>query len=380
MDETLAHRLRSWMFDVALPFWSSAGLDRVNGGVVESFAMDGRTPSGVGYKRTRVTCRQLYVFSHAEILGWTPAAAAADWAYAFLTEKHWAGVDQGWLRRVDETGCPLDPTSDLYDYAFALFALGWRYKARRDPATLSLAHRTLDIIDGRFRHPSGLGFHALLPPRLPREQNPHMHLIEAALVLAEATREARFGQLADDIADLFQAQVCRLPEGVLPEFFDDDWRPIEGDQGRWVEPGHQFEWAWILAQHQKQTGKDNTPVIKALVNWAEQHGVDPVSQITFNGVRDDGVPLDKGSRTWPNTERMKGWIGLAELTGADPWPAVKGSARVLLERYLEPAPAACWIDAFDAEGAPKAEAIPTSTLYHVFLAFAEALRFAGSQR
>jgi len=73
---------------------------------------------------------------------------------------------------------------------------------------------------------------------------------------------------------------------------------------------------------------------------------------------------------------MKGWIGLAELTGADAWPAVSGSARVLLDRYLGQAPKGCWIDQFDAAGNPKVEVIPTSTLYHVFLAFAEALRWA----
>jgi N-acylglucosamine 2-epimerase/mannose-6-phosphate isomerase len=376
MDPTLAQELRAWMFDLALPFWTDRGLDRAKGGVVESFALDGRTPSGVPYKRTRVTCRQLYVFSHAELLGAVPAAAAADWAYAFLIEKHWAGPEQGWVCRVDAEGRPLDATPDLYDYAFALFALGWRYKARRDAETLRLAHQTLDIIDGRFRHPGGLGFHAVLPGRLPREQNPHMHLIEAALVLWEASGEPRFRDLANEISALFQNRICRLPEGVLPEFFDDDWNPVPDDKGRWIEPGHQFEWAWILAQHQRLTGADNTAVVKALVAWAEGYGVDQASQITFNGVRDDGLPLDKGSRTWPNTERIKGWIGLSELTDADPWPAVQGSARVLLDRYLGTAPAAGWIDAFDAEGRPKVEVIPTSTLYHVFLAFAEALRHA----
>jgi mannose/cellobiose epimerase-like protein (N-acyl-D-glucosamine 2-epimerase family) len=35
-----------------------------------------------------------------------------------------------------------------------------------------------------------------------------------------------------------------------------------------------------------------------------------------------------------------------------------------------------WIDAFDASGQPVATAIPTSTFYHLFLAFAEILRIA----
>jgi mannose/cellobiose epimerase-like protein (N-acyl-D-glucosamine 2-epimerase family) len=379
MDSQLSARIRSWMFEEALPFWTDAGLDRTLGGAVESVALDGRRPAGAPFKRTRVACRQIYVFSHAELLGWPGAAAAADHVYEHLVTRFWLGPDKGWARRVTPEGVLLDPTPDLYDFAFALFALGWRHKARKDPDAIALAHHTLDYMDRCFRHPGGEGFNAALPPALPREQNPHMHTIEAALVLAETSGDARFVALADEIATLFKTKLCRLPEGVLPEFFDDAWRPVDGEKGRWIEPGHQFEWAWILAQHQKLTGADHRPVVEALVTWAEAKGVDPASQVTFNGVRDDGVPVDKGSRGWPNTERIKGWIGLAELTGCDPWPAVQGSAQLLLDRYLKLAPRGCWIDQFDENGVPKSDTIPTSTLYHVFLAFAEALRYAEAK-
>jgi mannose/cellobiose epimerase-like protein (N-acyl-D-glucosamine 2-epimerase family) len=378
LDKALLVRLRTWMFDTALPLWISQGLDPIGGGPVESFALDGLTPSGVDLKRTRACARQIYVMSHAHLLGVPGARAAAQAYYEFFVARMWLGPERGWLRSVTRQATPLDLTPDLYDYAFALFALGWFHKAMGDATAIALAHQTLDVLEQHFRHPSKSGFHASLPPALPREQNPHMHLIEAALVLAETSNEARFLDLANEIAQLFKDKLCRQPEGVLPEFFDDEWNPIDGEKGRWIEPGHQFEWAWILAKHQKLTGNDNVAVVKALVGWAEKHGVDQTQQVTFNRVRDDGLPLDRGSRTWPNTERIKGWIGLAELTGIDPTPAVSGSAQLLLDRYLgPPARPGMWIDAFDAQGGPTAQAVPTSTFYHVFLAFAEALRFAG---
>jgi mannose/cellobiose epimerase-like protein (N-acyl-D-glucosamine 2-epimerase family) len=379
IDPALIARIRSWMFDDALPFWADAGLDRIHGGVVESMALDGSGPSGVTFKRSRVVCRQLYVFSHAELLGWRPARAAADHVFAFYAAHCWRGGTHGLARRLTIEGAVSDPTPDLYDYAFALFGLGWRYKATKDPQALRLAHDAMDVIDASLRHPSGAGFHAALPPALPRQQNPHMHLLEAALVLAEASGDARFSSLADEIATLFKTRLCRLPEGLLIEFFDDSLRPMPGDEGRWIEPGHMFEWAWILAQHQKLSGADNQAFVAALVDWAERHGVNASTQSTWNGVRDDGVALDRRSRTWPNTERIKGWIGLAELTGVNPRRAVEGSARRLLDFYLSPAPRGCWIDQRDADGNPDVETIPTSTLYHVFLAFAEALRFADSR-
>jgi N-acylglucosamine 2-epimerase/mannose-6-phosphate isomerase len=84
--------------------------------------------------------------------------------------------------------------------------------------------------------------------------------------------------------------------------------------------------------------------------------------------------LDGGSRSWPNTERIKGQLALFELFGRDTRDAVAGSARVLLDRYLAVTPRGSWIDDFDRSGRPIATAAPTSTLYHVFLAFAEILR------
>jgi mannose/cellobiose epimerase-like protein (N-acyl-D-glucosamine 2-epimerase family) len=46
----------------------------------------------------------------------------------------------------------------------------------------------------------------------------------------------------------------------------------------------------------------------------------------------------------------------------------------IFQRYLDPAPQGCWLDHFDATGTMIADKIPTSSLYHVFLAFAELLR------
>jgi mannose/cellobiose epimerase-like protein (N-acyl-D-glucosamine 2-epimerase family) len=50
--------------------------------------------------------------------------------------------------------------------------------------------------------------------------------------------------------------------------------------------------------------------------------------------------------------------------------------QLLLNRYLAVEPMGGWLDAFDKSGQPTAKAMPTSTLYHLFLAFAEVLRVA----
>lgn len=374
MFAEITPRIRQWMFDEALPFWAEAGIDREHGGPVESLNLQGAGPSGVAFKRTRVVARQIYVFSHAALLGWAPARAIATHLFDFMVTKMWQGPQGGWPRTVTTDGQLLDGGQDLYDYAFALFALGWYHKASGEPRALELARQTLDIVNRSFRHPGGEGFHHELPADLPRQQNPHMHLIEAAIVLADTSRDQVYFDLAKEIGDLFVNRIARFPQGVLPEFFDDAWKPVADDKGRWVEPGHQFEWAWILSQFQKLSGNNYSVAVSALIDFAETHGVDPISGLTYNGIRADGVPIDRGSRTWPNTERIKGWIGLYELTGRSPVAAVQQAANVLFDRFLNVAPCGCWIDTFNERGEFTATVIPASSLYHIFLAFSEILR------
>ena len=66
---------------------------------------------------------------------------------------------------------------------------------------------------------------------------------------------------------------------TLAEFFKNDWSRAEGDAGRVVEPGHQLEWAWILAQYHRLTGAEVAREAQALVDFAERFGVDPTTQV-----------------------------------------------------------------------------------------------------
>lgn len=366
-----------WMFDAALPWWAANGLDRRDGGYVEHMTLDGRD-GRAAFKRTRVTARQIYVFSHAHVLGFTDGAALARHGFEFLTQRTWNGPERGFARRLSRTGDALDPTPDLYDHAFCLYAFAWFHRATGDPAARDWMHRTLDFVEQHMRHPSGDGFHDELPPPGRRQQNPHMHLAEAALASFAATGEERFATLARELTSLFARAFFDPATATLAEIFTEDWRRAPGDEGRCVEPGHHLEWAWILDCARRDLGIDLSPQVRAAVGFAERYGIDPVTRATYNVVRDDGVPLDRGSRTWPNTERLKAAVALLELDGTDPTRVFDETCGLLLERYLGHAPAGTWIDAFDGDGRAIAETIPASTLYHLFLAFAEVLRVADA--
>lgn len=369
---TTEDRIRHWLFQDALPVWGDRGVDRKNGGFVEYFALDG-SDGGADYKRTRVTCRQIYVFSHAALMGWEDGEALARHGIEHLTGKAWMDDAGCFARRTTREGEILDPTPDLYDLAFALFALGWAYRATGDADLVRWAHRSLDAIERHLRHPVEGYWHDAGKQGW-RQQNPHMHLLEAALSVYEATRDERFADLAREVAGLFTRRFFDLGTGTLAEFFTDEWQRAPAPDGRLIEPGHQLEWAWILTNHDRLLGGDTAAQTRALIDFAERHGVDPQTGRTFNAVRDDGAPIDLGSRSWPNTERMKAAVALWDRDGTDPRPVIDASANWLFSKYFDPAPRGMWIDAFDTDGQAVVDKIPTSTLYHVVLAFAEALR------
>ena len=367
--------IRSWLFETALPLWAERGVDRENGGFVERLTLNG-ADAEIAFKRTRVTARQVYVFSHAATLGWERGNELASHGVDCLMQRAWQGPDKGFARTLTRTGELLDATPDLYDHAFVLFAFALRHRATRDAASLAWMHTTLDYIEAHMRHPGGLGYWHAIPAKGWRQQNPHMHLTEACLAAFEATGETRFADTAAQLIDLFRTRFFDLRSETLAEYFTDDWSRAPGEDGRVVEPGHQMEWTWILNAARKLLGIDTLSEMRALVGFAERYGVDPASAAVYNSVRDDGAPLDRGSRTWPNTERMKAAIAVWELDGVDPWPVIGSTWQLLSRRYLATEPAGLWSDAFDADGHGTERTVPASTLYHIFLAFAEVLRIS----
>ena len=361
--------VRSWLFRDALPFWAANGVDRVHGGFLEEVGLNG-APTACGYKRVRVLCRQTYAFAHAAHMGWAEGEALSRLGVDYL-KAHARLPDGGWAKTLSVDGKIIDATPDLYDLSFVMFAMAWRYRISSDADALALTHATFDYIQTHMRGPIA-GFWSKLPAGAPRLQNPHMHLTEACLAAFEATGEQRFLDQAAELIDLLRT---RLFDGhTLGERFDEDWKRLSCDEGRAVEPGHHFEWAWILAQYQRLTGVDRSAEAQALAEFAEQYGVDSISHAVFDLVRDDGAPLRKSSRAWTNTERIKAWLAIYELTGRDPGAEVSSALWLLFDRYFAVPKAGAWIDQFDGDGQPMVEAVPASIVYHLMLAFSEVLR------
>ena len=82
-------------------------------------------------------------------------------------------------------------------------------------------------------------------------------------------------------------------------------------------------------------------------------------------------------RCWPHTEAIKAEVAAAETGDGEALARAARTIERLMAVFLGRPVAGGWIDRVDANGAPIVDFMPASTLYHVFLAAAEADRIWG---
>ena len=376
-NELPVQQVKAWL-DAAVPFWLTRGVDRTKGGFFEALSLDGM-PLDTLPKRLRVQARQIYVSCHAALLGFSPdALAAAQAGYGFMTRHGWH-EEGGWIHLFDPTGAVIDSKRDAYDHAFALLALSWYYRATGDGGALDWIERTLAFIDRDLVHPAG-GFLESIPaegPAAPRRQNPHMHLFEAMLSLYAATGDRQFLDRATQLWALFKEHFFDAERGILLEYYDADWKPLAGEQAM-VEPGHHCEWVWLLDKFERLTGESTRAERRGLLDFAMRHGPDPASGLLMDELHPDGRSRLTTMRSWPQCEALKAQLTRLEDGQGSAAADARHFANGLLTRYLAIEPVGIWQDRFDAAGKGLTPQVPASTLYHVFLAFAELLRVAGA--
>jgi mannose/cellobiose epimerase-like protein (N-acyl-D-glucosamine 2-epimerase family) len=370
--------LLAWTKETALPFWATAGVDTDRGGFHERLDLDGKPVLDVP-KRLMVQGRQLYVYCNAALLDWYPEGRQlADRCVSYMLDKFYR-VDgkPGWVYSLDPDGSVGSPTRDGYAHAFALFGLSWYYRLTADTRVIPVIDATIAYLDDAFVAPGG-GYLDAVPPRdAIRRQNPHMHLFEAFLVLAETLRGESYLGHATKMFELFASRFVQRPSGALCEYMDDALAPLPGAKGRICEPGHHYEWIWLLRRYQRLSGRDVEPHCAALYRHADLYGWDKDGFIV-DALDFSGNVIARSRRSWPHSEGAK--ANLVEGEAGRPGCDQKGAqclARLMDTFLARPIPGG-WIDHVSADGAPMVDFMPASTLYHVFGAVTEAHRVTSS--
>jgi mannose-6-phosphate isomerase len=336
-----------WLLDHALPIWWRAGADLDGGGFHDTLDAAGRPIPGP--KRVRVQARQVFSYRVAGELGWDgPWQRAMDHGLDVLARRF--RRPDGLYRALADAG---DEAADLYDQGFVLLALA---QVHNSPDTAAAA---LALLESLPREGAG-GFAGLDGGEL--RANPNMHLFEALLAWTETGLPGPWRELAAGQARLAMTRLIDPRTGALSEIFGPAWTPQAERADRRVEPGHQFEWAWLLMRWSLMAG-DASALAAALrlVELGEVGGVDPDRNVAVNALDGDLRPTDLGTRLWPQTERLRAHLLAGAITG-DPacWNlALKTVAG--LWSFLEVPTPGLWRDRVEVADA----AAPASSLYHI---------------
>lgn len=375
--ERRAREARRWLCERCFPLWAEAGLTQ--GGLFhERLSLDHDALPSESC-RVRVQARQTYVFSEAWRMGWKRDQAARLVTIGTGTLTGPALGSHGLAgRRLAADGSGLiQAEADLYDTAFVLFALA---EAALGPGpgepSLEIATRILASLDREARDMVHGGYHETLPAGPHRLQNPHMHLLEACLSLHRAQPDCGHDRRAAEIISLFERYFTAGENGLLGEVFETDWSLPSGDAARIVEPGHQFEWVWLLHAWARLTGQRQVPEAALHLYRYGLSTLDMDGRAIQSAAR-GGAPVDASRRTWPQTEALKAHLAIFEAR-ADQAAAAAAcrSFDILMDEYLTEDGG--WIDHFSSDGKVLCTDMPASTGYHVVLAFAELMRVADA--
>jgi mannose/cellobiose epimerase-like protein (N-acyl-D-glucosamine 2-epimerase family) len=363
--EAQSRLLNSWLLNTAFPLWFTKGFDATTQLFHENLDRDFQITNDT--QRSMVQARQIYCVSAMIENGAEYSSAQKQQLAAALKiyVETFQRPNGAFAFSIASASPHTD--SDLYAQAFALFALARGYLILKDPQWEAAAVKLLSYLEKERRLPQG-GYSEFEKGKVVCRSNPHMHLFEAAVEWMVASKDARWSEFSAELFSLFQEKIlARQP--MIGEEFDDHWEPIKNAEGAFFfEPGHHFEWAWLIARYAELTDPNLRKVSERLFAIGNGHGVLPHSETVVDQVWSNGKIKSSSARFWPQCERIKAASHLARKS--------KGPSKAHYERaalrsaanladYLQPLDMGLWSDSRDASGAMVYGRSKASSLYHI---------------
>jgi mannose/cellobiose epimerase-like protein (N-acyl-D-glucosamine 2-epimerase family) len=351
----LAGALRDHFTNVVLPLWRGPGFNAGLKLPYEAVSADDHRPLPAERYRAMACARQLFVFSQAG------DAAHAQVLFDSLMHTFQDTRQGGWFYSVDAQGAPLDTTKDLYTHAFIVFACAQYGRRSGNRDALEAVHRTSALIQSNFLAEDDL-FNAALTSDFAGVsgtpiQNPLMHLTEAWLAAREATRDNAFDAALHRLAGAVARHFVHAPTGCIAEL------PIGADDNR-LEPGHQFEWYWLVKQAPdlfEASGLDEA--LARAFAFAQQCGVDPQTGGVYASLDETGTIKDATQRIWAQTEYLR---ALASHDNPASLAALPRQIELFQQRFLR---SQGWFECKTPAGEVARADMPSTTPYHLATAY-----------
>ena len=310
--------------------------------------------------RAMACARQLYLF--ASLIGEVTGAEERAAALFRSLQRHFHDAEHGgWFYSIDAQGAPLDTRKDLYTHAFILFACAHYWARVKEPLVESVLNAALEVITQRFATGDGL-----YEASLDRDwsslgsgplQNPLMHLAEAFLATLAVRDDAPVKQALNELCTAMHKHFIDPQHGVMME------KPL-GAVDNWFEPGHQFEWFFLLDSSTTLQGSPLHASLTRAFDFTEQRGVDPhTGAVAAMLELDRGqAPRDATQRIWAQAEYLRA-LTLRPHSQA----ALLRQLKALRQCFLH---AAGWYECLDAQGVVSRQDMPSTTPYHLATCYA----------
>ncbi|WP_323118961.1 AGE family epimerase/isomerase [Burkholderia alba] len=352
-----AAQLRDHFARIVLPMWRGPGFDRALQLPFEAVAPGTHAPLPATRYRAMACARQLFVFSQAG------DADHAHTLFAALCRQFRDLRHGGWFYSIDAQGAPLDRTKDLYTHAFVVFACAEYFAAFGNRDAKTVASHTASLIETRFaRQPGNALLDAARSENFSQTaegplQNPLMHLTEGWLAAGRAFNDAAY-----------DAALLRTAQAVERTFVDPGTGCIAelplGSTGNRFEPGHQFEWFYLVsAAGARLAGTGLPQALARAYTFAQRHGVDAQTGGVCAATDAHGACIDGTQRIWAQTEYLRA-LATHVGTGAD---ALAQQIERFGARFLHPRG---WYECKTAQGDVSRTDMPSTTPYHLATAYA----------
>jgi len=362
----------SFLFDELLNNWSRYGINKENGHSYESMSHDW-TNNPLGRVRLLTQCRQLYTFSHAcQIKNIPEWQAILTPLFDFITSHYF--LEGRWFFSLNDDLSIKDKQSDAYALAFVLLAFSHYYKTTKDDRALHYMKKTHQFLLANMQAESG-GYYESYPvdTKQIRRQNPHMHLLEGYIAAFETTKDDDYKDTIQSLLSLALEHFYNKKNKTLGEFFDANWH-LHPETGNQVEPGHHFEWVWLLYQANKiLPNSDYTDLAQQLWLTATRHGLAQNGGV-YNQIDSTSYqPLDKEKRIWPITEYLKA-ITVIPIGKEEKINRLEKALNYSQQHYF--LQNGRWNEYLNEDNTPKDFPLPGTSSYHIFLGLTEVIAWA----
>jgi mannose-6-phosphate isomerase len=342
--------------DLIVPLWQGPGWNADLALPYEALDADHRPLPPQRY-RAMACARQLYLF--ASLIGEPGAAFAEERAAALFRslQRHFHDAEHGgWFYSIDAHGKPLDKRKDLYTHAFIIFACAHYWAKVRESLVESVLDAALEVVAERFATGDGL-YEAVLERNWSSLksgplQNPLMHLAEGFLATLAVREDAVTQDALLDLANAMQKRFIDRQHGVMME------KPL-GAVDNWFEPGHQFEWYFLLESSSLLRGSTLHASLERAFAFTEQLGVDQQTGAVraMLDLEPDSPPRDATQRIWAQAEYLR-----ALTLRPDSEAAVLRQLQALQQHSLHKGG---WYECRDENGDVTRRDMPSTTPYHL---------------